>query len=60
MTPDGMPVIDHSVKHDNLVIAAGHNMQGMGMSPITGDLVTRLVAGEDTSLDMSYYSAKRF
>ncbi len=60
MTPDGMPIIDYSPKHDNLVIAAGHNMQGMGMSPVTGALVQQLISGEDVSMEMSYYSAKRF
>jgi len=60
MTPDGMPIIDYAPKHDNLVIAAGHNMQGMGMSPVTGTLVQQLISGEDAPMDVSYYSAKRF
>ncbi len=60
MTPDGMPVIDRSPNYGNLIIAAGHNMQGMGMSPITGVLVKGLITGEEAPFDMSFYSAARF
>ena len=60
MTPDGMPIIDYSPKHDNLIIAAGHNMQGMSMAPQTGKLVSDMVEGISSDFDLSYYSANRF
>jgi len=60
MTPDGMPVIDRSEKHDNLIVAAGHNMQGMSMSPLTGSIVEKLISREETNVDLSYFSANRF
>ena len=60
MTPDGMPIIDRSPNYGNLIIATGHNMQGMGMSPITGALVKGLIAGDEAPFDMSFYSAARF
>jgi len=60
MTPDGMPVIDRSAKHNNLIIAAGHNMQGMSMSPLTGSIVEQLISREETNVDLSYFSANRF
>jgi len=60
MTPDGMPIIDRSPNYGNLIIATGHNMQGMGMSPITGVLVKGLIAGDEAPFDMSFYSAARF
>jgi D-amino-acid dehydrogenase len=55
-----MPVIDFSPKHDNLIIAAGHNMQGMSMAPKTGKIVSDLVEGISPDIDLSYYSANRF
>ena len=32
-TPDGLPIIGRSPRHDNLVVAAGHCMLGLGLGP---------------------------
>lgn len=60
MTPDGMPIIDRSPKNENLILAVGHNMQGMSMSPLTGQLVQELISGQEPTIDLSYYSVSRF
>lgn len=52
-TPDGLPIIDRSKEHENLVVAAGHAMLGMSLGPITGKLVSQLAVGEKTALDVT-------
>src|SRR5262249_38397740 len=42
-TPDGLPLVGHSRRFGNLVLAAGHAMVGMSLGPATGKLVARLV-----------------
>ncbi len=60
MTYDGIPVIDRSPKHDNVFVAAGHNMLGVSMAPGTGRLIAELVTGSEPHIDPNPYSLKRF
>ena len=59
-TPDGLPIISHSSTFNNLMIAAGHAMLGMSLGPITGKLVSQLVLGERTELNVAPLAASRF
>jgi D-amino-acid dehydrogenase len=59
MTPDSVPIIDRSPIMDNVLIAAGHNMLGVSMSPATGKLVAELLTGTATHLDASRYALSR-
>ena len=59
-TPDGLPIIGHSKDFSNLIIAAGHAMLGMSLGPITGKLVSQLVLGEKTDLNLAPLAASRF
>jgi D-amino-acid dehydrogenase len=60
MTPDSVPVIDRSATHENVLIAAGHNMLGVTMAPATGKLVAELLDGRKPHLDIRPYSRRRF
>ena len=60
MTPDSVPIIGRSPAFANVLIAAGHNMLGLSMSPATGKLVAELLGGEATHIDPSPYSVARF
>jgi D-amino-acid dehydrogenase len=60
MTYDSLPVIDASPKWGNVWIAAGHNMLGLSMAPVTGRLIKELINGEQPHLDVAPYSIKRF
>ena len=60
MTYDSLPVIDASPKWRNVWIAAGHNMLGLSMAPVTGRLVKEMIGGEQPHLDVAPYSVKRF
>jgi D-amino-acid dehydrogenase len=59
-TPDGLPVISLTKEPENLIVAAGHAMLGMSLGPITGKLVSQVVVGEKTVLDVTPLRLERF
>lgn len=59
-SPDGLPYLGRTAKFSNLVVATGHAMMGMSLSPITGKLVSEIVSGEKLSFDLSLLSPDRF
>jgi D-amino-acid dehydrogenase len=60
MTFDSVPIIDRAPAARNVIIAAGHNMLGLSMAPATGKLVSEMLAGGATHLDVAPYELKRF
>lgn len=58
--PDSLPVIDRSSRSDRVIYAFGHGHLGLTQSIGTAALVSSLVYGEDTSVDLSPYSPGRF
>lgn len=46
LTPDGLPIISSVPNLSGFIIAAGHEGDGIALAPITGLLVTNLIAGE--------------
>ena len=59
-TPDGLPLVGRSPLHDNLIVASGHCMLGLGEGPVTGRLVAQLAAGEAPELDLEPLRLDRF
>jgi D-amino-acid dehydrogenase len=59
-SPDGLPYLGRTAKFSNLVIATGHAMMGISLSPITGKLVSEIVSGEKSSFDLSLFSPDRY
>lgn len=60
MTPDGLPIVGRAGSRDNLIVATGHNMNGLMYGPITGRLVAEIVAGRTPSVDLHGLRAERF
>ena len=60
MIYDGKPVIDFSPAYENVLIAAGHGMLGLSMSPGTGKLAAELLTGVQTHINPRPYSLARF
>ena len=58
--PDFLPVIGPSKKYKNLFYSFGHHHLGWTLGAISGKIVSGMVAGEKTNLDLSPYSATRF
>lgn len=60
MTPDGLPMIGRPSGFDNLVVATGHNMNGIMYGPATGKLVAEVVGDRRPSVDLSLLQPDRF
>lgn len=45
-TPDGLPLVGRLHSLDNVILAGGHDTKGMTLGPLTGQHVTRLLAGQ--------------
>jgi D-amino-acid dehydrogenase len=60
MTPDGLPMVGRAAAYDNLVIATGHNMNGIMYGPVTGKLVAESVDGREPSVDLTLLRPERF
>ncbi len=58
--PDFLPIIGPSLKNKNIIYAFGHHHLGWTLGAVTGKIVSGIVAGEKTNLDLSPYSSKRF
>ena len=59
-SPDGLPYLGRTTQFSNLILATGHAMMGMSLSPITGQLVGEIVSGEKPSFDLSLFSPDRY
>ncbi len=60
LTPDGLPCIGRSERVDNLIFATGHGKLGITHGPITGKLVSQIVAGTHPSVDLTPMRPDRF
>lgn len=64
MTASGVPLISALPADPRVIVAAGHNMHGLSLGPVTGEVVTALVEGmapavAGTELDLSAFSLPR-
>ena len=60
MTFDDLPILGAAPGFSNLWLATGHGMMGMGLSAISGKLLTELITGAETSVDAAPSSPLRF
>jgi D-amino-acid dehydrogenase len=58
--PDFLPILGPSLKNKNIIYAFGHQHLGWTLGAVTGKIISRIVAGEKTNLDLAPYSSKRF
>jgi len=57
---DGIPVISEIDEVPGLILACGFTGHGFGISPIVGQLLAQMAAGEKTTLDMKEFRYDRF
>lgn len=60
VTPDGLSMLGRSPSFDNLILAAGHAMIGMASGPASAKLITQIITGEPTFMDVSLMDPARF
>jgi D-amino-acid dehydrogenase len=58
--PDFLPILGPSKNHKNLFYSFGHHHLGWTLGAISGKIISGMIAGENTNLDLSAYNAKRF
>ncbi|MBO0323403.1 FAD-dependent oxidoreductase [Muricauda sp. CAU 1633] len=59
VSPDGLPYIGRPAGYKNLTIATGHAMMGWSLGPATGKMVTELISGQKTAMDLSPFNPNR-
>ena len=59
-TPDGLPVIGAHRRAPRAVFATGHGMLGVTLAPLTGRLVSEIVAGTASHRALAALSPERF
>ena len=58
--PDFLPVIGPSKNYKNIFYCFGHHHLGWTLGPISGKIIAGMIAKENTNLNLSPYSSKRF
>ena len=58
--PDFLPVIGHSKNYKNVFYCFGHHHLGWTLGPISGKIISGMIAKENTNLDLKPYSSLRF
>tara|TARA_B100001540_G_scaffold315746_1_gene343770 strand:+ start:163 stop:1398 length:1236 start_codon:yes stop_codon:yes gene_type:complete len=58
--PDFLPVMGPSKNYKNVFYCFGHHHLGWTLGPISGKIVSRMVAEENTNLNLDPYSSQRF
>ncbi len=59
-TPDGMPLLGEIPGRPGFFIAAGHEGDGIALSPITGRVMADLMTGSKPEFDLSAFAPGRF
>ena len=58
--PDFLPVMGPSKNHKNIYYCFGHHHLGWTLGPISGKIISGMVANENTNLNLKPYSSTRF
>ena len=58
--PDFLPVIGPSKNHKNLFYCFGHHHLGWTLGAISGKIISKMISGEKTNLNLEPYSPLRF
>ncbi|MGI9500459.1 MAG: NAD(P)/FAD-dependent oxidoreductase, partial [Geminicoccaceae bacterium] len=58
--PDSLPCIGRFPGHANLFAAFGHSHYGLGMAPMTGEIVAGMLTERPPNIDLAPYRTDRF
>ena len=58
--PDFLPVIGPSKNYKNVFYSFGHHHLGWTLGAISGKIISKMISGEKTNLDLEPYSSARF
>lgn len=60
LTPDARPILGNVPGFDGLYVAAGFSGHGFMLAPAVGEMLARLVAGEEADSVLDHFSLTRF
>jgi D-amino-acid dehydrogenase len=60
VTPDGLPYIGRHSRYNNVSFAGGHAMLGVSASMGTGKLISELINGRPTTIEITAFNPARF
>lgn len=60
VTPDGLPYIGRVSTFSNVIFAGGHAMLGISEGTGTGKLVSEIILGKNTTIDIRAFDVNRF
>ena len=60
MSPDGLPLMGRPHQYDNLILAAGHGMFGLSLTPTSALALCELIIDGTSSIDLGDFSPDRF
>ena len=58
--PDFLPVLGPSKNYKNVYYSFGHHHLGWTLGAISGKIIAKMIANENTNLDLEPYSSQRF
>ena len=58
--PDYLPVLGSSKNYKNVFYSFGHHHLGWTLGAISGKIISKMIANENTNLNLSAYSSSRF
>ena len=58
--PDFLPVIGPSKNYKNIFYSFGHHHLGWTLGAISGKIISKMIANENTNLNLEPYSSRRF
>ena len=58
--PDYLPVLGPSKNYKNVFYSFGHHHLGWTLGAISGKIISKIIANENTNLNLSAYSSSRF
>ena len=60
MSPDGLPLMGRPREFDNLIVAAGHGMFGLSLTPSSAVALSELIIDGRSSIDLTDFNPDRF
>ena len=59
-SPDGLPFVGRFERYNNLSVAAGHAMMGLSLGPITGRLISDVLADRESEFSLKALRPDRY
>ncbi|MBC8247612.1 MAG: FAD-binding oxidoreductase [Deltaproteobacteria bacterium] len=59
-TPDGLPILGTVEGLEGFIMAAGHEGDGITLSPVTGEIIAKVITRGEISFPMDHFKLERF